>query len=123
MLALSDGAFVGRRGMVQGSRQSMGPSALLDLGGVRVAVISQRQQLIDPAQLDVLGVDMHSVKTLVVKSRGHFRAAFDNFTTPEHILEVDCPGLTTPNLKTLNWTRMPRPIYPLDADVTWPHSI
>ena len=66
----------GRRGMVQGSQRQMGPSALLDLGGVQVAVISLRQQLIDPAQLDVLGIDLAQMRTLVVKSRGHFRAAF-----------------------------------------------
>ena len=119
VLALSDGHFMGRRGMVKGSQQTMGPSALLELGGVRVAVISQRQQLIDPAQLDVLGVDLATVHTLVVKSRGHFRAAFEGFASPERILEVDCPGLSTPNLKTLPWTRMPRPIYPIDNDVTW----
>ena len=120
VLGLSDGAFVGRRGMVKGSQLSMGPSALLDLGGVRVAVISERQQLLDPAQLDVLGVDLSTVSTMVVKSRGHFRAAFEAFAPVERILEVDCPGLTTPNLATLPWTRMPRPVYPLDPDIRWP---
>ena len=119
VLALANGLFVGRRGMVKGSQQDQGLSALLDLGGVRLAVISKRQQLLDPAQLEVLGVDLASVRTLVVKSRGHFRAAFDEFAPPERILEVDCPGLTTPNLKTLPWTRMPRPIFPIDDHATW----
>jgi microcystin degradation protein MlrC len=119
VVALSDGRFLGRRGLVAGTQRDMGPSALLDLGGVRVAVISQRQQLLDPAQLDVLGVELATVRTLVVKSRGHFRAAFEGFAPPERILEVDCPGLTTPNLRTLAWRRLPRPIYPLDDDATW----
>jgi microcystin degradation protein MlrC len=119
VLALSDGRFVGRRGMVKGSQHEMGPSALLDLGGVRVAVISNRQQLLDPAQLEVFGVDLATVRTLVVKSRGHFRAAFDEFAPPERILEVDGPGLTTPNLKTLPWTRMPRPVFPIDDNASW----
>ena len=119
VVALSDGRFLGRRGLVAGTQRDMGPSALLELGGVRVAVISQRQQLLDPAQLDVLGVELATVRTLVVKSRGHFRAAFEGFAPPERILEVDCPGLTTPNLRTLAWRRLPRPIYPLDDDATW----
>jgi microcystin degradation protein MlrC len=120
VVALSDGAFVGRKGLVKGSQQSMGPSALLDLGSVRVAVISQRQQLLDPAQLEVLDVDLASVRTLVVKSRGHFRAAFEGFTDASRIIEVDGPGLTTPNLKLLPLHRLPRPIFPLDADAVWP---
>ena len=119
VLALSDGRFLGRRGLVAGTQREMGPSALLDLGGVKVAVISQRQQLLDPAQLDVLGVDLATVRTLVVKSRGHFRAAFEGFASPGRILEVDCPGLTTPNLRTLAWRRLPRPIFPLDDDAAW----
>jgi len=124
VLALSDGAFVGRRGLVQGSTQSMGPSALLDLGGVQVVVISQRQQLLDPAQLDVLGIDLaHStdaIRTLVVKSRGHFRAAFSDFAPTHRVIEVDGPGLTTPVLSRLPLQRVPRPTFPLDSDARWP---
>ena len=119
VLALSDGRFLGRRGLVAGTRRDMGPSALLDLGGVRVAVISHRQQLLDPAQLDVLGVDLATVRTLVVKSRGHFRVAFEGFAPSERIIEVDAPGLTTPNLSTLPWQHLPRPMFPIDEDAVW----
>ncbi|MFN9730389.1 MAG: M81 family metallopeptidase [Pseudomonadota bacterium] len=120
VLALSDGRFVGRQGLVKGSAQQMGPSALLELdGGLQVVVITRRQQLLDPAQLDILGVDLARVRTLVVKSRGHFRAAFEGFAPAERIVEVDGPGLTTPNLRQLPLTRIPRPIFPLDAHTHW----
>ncbi len=120
VLAVSDGEFIGRQGLAQGTRRSMGPSALLQIGGVQVAVVSMRQQLLDPAQLEVLGVDLAAVRVLVAKSRGHFRAAFQGFAAPQDSLEVDCPGLTTPNLRSLPWSRLPRPIHPLDEGVTWP---
>ena len=77
------------------------------------------QQLISPAQLVGPGVDLARVQTLVVKSRGHFRAAFADFAPEGRILEVDCPGLTTPNLKTLPWRYLPRPMYPMDESTTW----
>lgn len=123
--ALHHGDFLGRRGMIAGTRRSMGPTALLELTGptgsiLRVIVISIRQQLLDPAQLDIIGSDLSSVRTLVVKSRGHFRAAFDDFAIEDRILEVDCPGLTTPNLSTLEWQRLPRPSFPLDVHAQWP---
>ncbi|NDC71661.1 MAG: MlrC family protein 3, partial [Betaproteobacteria bacterium] len=70
--------------------------------------------------LDIIGSDLSSVRTLVVKSRGHFRAAFDDFAIEDRILEVDCPGLTTPNLSTLEWKRLPRPSFPLDVHAQWP---
>jgi microcystin degradation protein MlrC len=120
VLAVSDGVFVGRQGLVKGSEHRMGLSALLQVGGVQVVVISERQQLLDPAQLDLLGIDLSQARTLVVKSRGHFRAAFTGFTVPDRILEVDCPGLTTPNLAALPWTRLSRPAYPIDLQAQWP---
>lgn len=119
VLALSDGDFVGERGLVQGQAQRMGPSALLAVGGVRVAVVSRRQALLDPAQLKALGEDLSQARVLVAKSRGHFRAGFDWFAPPGRIVDVDAPGLTTPNLATLAWTRLPRPVYPLDPEARW----
>ena len=67
-------------------------------------------------------VDLSKVRVLVAKSRGHYRAAFAEFTSTDRMIDVDCPGLTTPNLKQLPWTRMPRPIFPIDDDVSWPAS-
>lgn len=117
--ALSDGAIVGRRGLLKGIAASMGPSALLQIGGIAIAVISNRQQCLDPVQLENLGVDIAAARTLVLKSRGHFRAGFGEFFAPERIFEVDCPGLTSPALHTFDWTRLPRPIYPLDDATAW----
>ncbi len=117
--ALSDGAIVGRRGLIKGVTGSMGPSALLRIGGIAVAVISNRQQCLDPVQLESLGVDIAAARTVVLKSRGHFRAGFDEFFPPERIYEVDCPGLTSPALHTFQWTRLPRPVYPLDEATAW----
>ena len=117
--ALSDGAIVGRRGVLKGVAASMGPSALLRIGGIAIAVISNRQQCLDPVQLENLGVDIAAARTVVLKSRGHFRAGFDEFFPPERIFEVDCPGLTSPALHTFQWTRLPRPVYPLDEATAW----
>lgn len=119
VIALSNGHFAGRRGLLKGSAKEMGLSALLEIGEVRVVIISNRQQLTDPAQLDALDVDMKSVRILVAKSRGHYRTAFPEFAPANRMLDVDCPGLTSPNLKSLPWTKMPRPIFPIDDDVNF----
>ena len=123
VLALSEGQFFGRRGLLKGVQAEMGLSARLEVGGVQVVVISKRQQLIDPAQLDALQVDLSKVRVLVAKSRGHYRAAFAEFTSTDRMIDVDCPGLTTPNLKQLPWTRMPRPVFPIDDEVSWSASL
>ena len=117
--ALHEGKLVGRRGIVAGHSIDLGPMALLDLGGVRVAVISIRQQAKDTVMFECLGVDWNDVRSLVVKSRGHFRAAFDLLFADDRIVEVDVPGLTTPILTRVPYRNVPRPIYPLDPDMSW----
>jgi microcystin degradation protein MlrC len=117
--ALSDGLFVGRRGMAAGRTLSMGPAAVVQVGGIQVVVTTNRHQALDPMFFETFGIDIAALRSLVVKSRGHFRAGFDIFFPDERIIEVDVPGLTTPVLKNVPWRQVPRPIYPLDPDMTW----
>ncbi len=119
VVALHDGQIVGRRGIRAGRSLEMGPTALLRCGGCLVAVISQRHQLAEPRMIECLGVDIPKLRGLVVKSRGHFRAAFDEFFPDEDIIEVDVPGLTTPVLTRVPYKHVPRPIFPLDPDMAW----
>ncbi|MBT7942445.1 MAG: MlrC family protein 3, partial [Alphaproteobacteria bacterium] len=55
----------------------------------------------------------------VVKSRGHFRAGFDEFFDDERVIEIDVPGLTSPVLSRFDFKNLPRPTIPLDPDATW----
>ncbi len=120
---LASGPFLGRRGIYAGRRVDLGLCALLSFDGLRVVVASHRQQCADPIFLERMGIDVPEVRTLVIKSRGHFRAGFDEFFPPEQIFEVDVPGLTTPVLGRLGLNRVPRPIFPLDPDMEWSPSI
>ena len=116
---LVDGSCVGRRGLFAGRRVDLGHCALLNMDGIRIAVATKRQQCADPVFLERLGVDLSRVRVLVIKSRGHFRAGFDEYFAPEQIIEVDAPGLTTPILERLGLTRIPRPVYPIDPEMSW----
>jgi microcystin degradation protein MlrC len=117
--ALSDGEFVGRRGIYAGRRVSLGKTALLRLGGIRLIVVTHRRQFAEPAMAEHLGVDLRAVRSLVVKSRGHFRAGFDDIFPRAAIVEVDVPGLTSVVLERVPYRNIPRPIWPLDPDTTW----
>ncbi|MBM3524807.1 MAG: MlrC family protein 3, partial [Alphaproteobacteria bacterium] len=117
--ALSDGRVTGRRGIYAGTSVALGPSAAVDLGGIVAVVISQRTQCGDPIFFETFGLDIGKARVVIVKSRGHFRGGFDEFFGHEQIVEVDCPGLTSPILERFPWTRLPRPVLPLDQDVAW----
>ena len=119
VVSLSDGVVVGRRGIRAGSTVDLGPSACVQLGGLTIVVVSRRIQAADPAFFEAFGLDIASFRTVVLKSRGHFRAGFDIFFENEQIIEVDALGLTNPVLSRFPFARLPRPVYPLDPDATW----
>ena len=116
---LLDEPCVGRRGIYAGRRVDLGQCALLNLDGIRILVVSRRHQCADPLFLERMGINLADIRVLVLKSRGHFRAGFDEFFKREQIVEVDAPGLTTPNLAKLNMQNVPRPVYPLDPQMDW----
>lgn len=119
VVALSDGEFVGRHGMAAGRTLNMGKAAVVAVDGIQVVVTTNRHQALDPMFFETFGIDIAALRSLVVKSRGHFRAGFDIFFPDDRIVEVDVPGLTTPVLKNVPWRQVPRPIYPLDPEMTW----
>lgn len=96
----------------------LGPSAVLRVGTLTVAVISRRQQTIDPGYFENLGVSVTEART-VVKSRGHFRAGFLKYFQPAQVIEADVPGLTSPNLDNFEFRNVVRPLFPLDQDFDW----
>lgn len=119
VVALQHSPIVGKRGISAGHSINLGDMALLQVGGIRVVVVSVRQQCKDTAMFECFGIDIAAARSVIVKSRGHFRAAFDIFFPDDRIVEVDVPGLTTPILTRVPYRKVPRPIYPLDPDMRW----
>jgi microcystin degradation protein MlrC len=105
-----------------GRSGSLGPTALLKIGGIRVVVVSVRHQALEPMMFEHLGIDLWKVRSLVLKSRGHFRAGFDEFFTDDRIIEADCPGLVTPMLARVPFRHIRRPMWPFDPDLQWSPS-
>ncbi len=116
IVGLHDGQVLGKRGIVDGTQLNLGPCALLRVGGLTIVVVSRRVQCSDPVFFEMFGLTIAAARSIIVKSRGHFRAAFNEFFSNEQIVDVDVPGLTTPVLSNVHWKHMPRPMFPLDPE-------
>ena len=119
VIALSNGECIGRRGLWAGRSLSVGKAALLQVGGIKVVVVTIRKQCAEPRFFEMFNLDIAKARTVFVKSRGHFRAGFDEFFSDSCIFEVDAPGLTSPVLSRFNFKSLPRPVFPLDTEATW----
>lgn len=115
---ISDGRFVHKGPMARGLPGRLGTTAVLDVNDVKVILISYRWQTLDPEMIRFVGIDPLEHKILVVKSTIHYRAAFEPIA--REIIEVDAPGLSSSNLARFDFTRIRRPIFPLDPDAIYP---
>ena len=110
--AVSDGRFVHKGPMFRGLTGRLGPTAVLEVGGVKIILITYRWQTLDPEMIRFVGIDPERERILVVKSSIHYRAAFEPIA--REIIEVDAPGLSSSNLTRFAFTSVRRPIFPLD---------
>ncbi len=110
---LSDGVFKNDGPMNAGVETSMGPTAVLRIGGIDVVTISNRIQTIDLQVFLSQGIDPTAKSVLVVKSVQHFRAAYGPIA--RDIVLVDSGGICSPDISRLKFKKLRRPIWPLDG--------
>lgn len=110
---LSDGRMTIEGPMLRGVAVDMGPTATFRIGGVDVVIGSRRFQNYDRNFFRAGGIEPAERAVIAVKSSQHFRAAYAPLAA--EILVVDeGGGVMSNNLAKLPFTRVPRPIYPLD---------
>jgi len=110
---LSDGVFRNDGPMNAGVETSMGPTAVLRIGGIDVVTTSSRIQTLDLQVFLSQGIDPRAKDVLVVKSVQHFRAAFGPIA--REIVLVDSGGICSPDISRLKFRKLRRPIWPLDG--------
>ena len=93
---------------------NMGRTVLLDLGAIRI-VVSEREGVggIHPIIYRRFGLRPEEAKAIIVKTAANFQ---HYQSMRSMVIRVDSPGPTTSHLERLEWQRIPRPIYPLDAE-------
>ncbi len=92
----------------------IGPTAVLKSGNLTLVVTTETVMLVDRALFFKVGLDPKHFHSTVVKSPHCEPAFFDDWV--EANFNVDAPGATSANLKSLGHTICPRPIYPLEQD-------
>lgn len=80
--------------------------------GLSVMVMSRPVACYDPEIYRVAGLSPEGASVVVVKSATNFRWTYGSFA--RGWIYVDSPGAATPNLKSLPFSRIPRPLSPWD---------
>ena len=91
-----------------------GDCAAVTVGGVHVVLISSRTQALGLELFRNLAVEPAERKLVVVKSTNHFIAAFGPIA--KKVIYVDADGPLSRDYRRIPYTKVQRPIWPLDAD-------
>ncbi len=110
-------------GLKRDAWQSFGPTqvplgdcAAVRAGGVEVVLISNRTQALGLELFRNVGVEPTQRKLVVVKSTNHFMGAFG--PVAQKVLYVESDGPLSRDYTRIPYTRIQRPIWPLDEKTT-----
>lgn len=113
---LGDGEYVGTGAMIGGLHRSWGPMAVIQVEGIEILVVSQRAQLLDLEQFRAFGIHPERKKIVALKSMQHFRAAFEPIASK--VIVCDSGALCTLDYSLLPFAKVPRPLFPLDPNLS-----
>lgn len=112
IMHLSDGSYTGNGPILGGITHSFGPTVVLRVQGIDILIVTQPGQMLDLMQVRTFGIEPTALRFLVVKSMQHFRAAFEPIAGK--VIVCDSGALATPQAHLRPYTRVRRPVWPLD---------
>jgi microcystin degradation protein MlrC len=94
----------------------LGDCAAIRIGGIDVVLITNRTQALGLELFTNLGIDPRTKKLVLVKSTNHFMAAFGPIAS--RVMYIDSDGPIPRDYRKVPYTRVNRPIWPLDQETS-----
>lgn len=110
-----EGRYTGDGPMIGGQQRSWGPTAVLQVDGIAVLVVTHAAQMWDLQQFMAFGIDPRAHRVVALKSAQHFRAAFEPIAGA--VIVCDSGALCGPDPTRRTYVHAPRPVFPLDPDI------
>lgn len=115
MRTITDGVFLNREGggYRAGVIENMGLSVRIDAGGITVVLNSIRTSPNNIMHANAMGVYPEDYRMSVCKGGLAFREAYKPPVANSYI-QSDTPGYASSNLSNFPFTKIKRPMFPLD---------
>lgn len=101
--------------MLQGMPVNLGQTALLEVDGIHVSVVTYPFFGVDSDAFTVFGQDLHDYRFIVLRSKTHFRQYYQDVA--EEIVVIDTPDHGPADLTVLPYKHLSKTtVYPFKAD-------
>jgi microcystin degradation protein MlrC len=114
---ISDGVYRNSGKLWTGKEGRLGRCAVVVAGGIEIVISELPNSGADPAVFTTNGIDPATKSAIVIKSQIFGPTSYGEIVSG-HIV-VDGEGWATSNFSRLPYAKLRRPIFPLDADVTF----
>ncbi|MEM3394667.1 MAG: M81 family metallopeptidase [Nitrososphaerota archaeon] len=112
-----DARYIAMGDVGKGLSVNLGRAVVLAVDDLRILISELPGNPFEPDQYRCVGLEPMRAKAVFVKSITGFKANYEPFA--KKIIHADTTGATTHRLKSLNYVKAPRPLYPLDEEFSW----
>ncbi len=98
---------------LQNERVPIGDVAVVVVGGIEILLVTRRTGVFSPTIFTHHGITIEDKQVIGLKNLYRHRDVFRPLTREQ--LFVATPGVCTPDWKSIPFTRIPRPMWPLDG--------
>jgi microcystin degradation protein MlrC len=111
ILWAGEGRYTGTSPMRLNEAVNLGPTAILDVDGIWLQLISINSSLIDDDPIKQFGYNTQDFEMIVSKSKTHFRAVYEKLG--QDIIIIDAPGQCPADLSVFDYHNVPEKVYPI----------
>ncbi len=124
VLCVTDGALEDTGGFGGVPTVDAGKMVCLGIDNVRLVLTERIVFCPEPSLFRKVGIEPLKAKIVGLKKELAFAAHFLGFKPTDDrvtntVFKADCPGASCYDLRRFEYTRVPRPLYPLDPDMQW----
>jgi len=112
---LTDGHYLNHYGGIRWI--DMGPTAVLQVGSISIMITTHRPRMVDYRAYLSVGLDPRVARIVQPKSAGAYVEYYEPIAT---CIDIDVPGPAGSDLTALPFNKIPRPLWPWDADLAEP---
>ena len=111
ILWAGEGSYIGTGPMRINQEISLGKTAIIDVNGIWLQLVTRKTSLIDEDPIVQFGYNTQDFDIIVSKSKTHFRAVYENVS--EEIIIIDALGQCPADTSVFKYKKVPSGIYPI----------
>jgi len=117
VLCLAEGPIEDVGNFVPEPMVETGSLVCLGIGNIRLVLSEMCVMGPQPSLFRKVGLDPFDAKVVVLKTGVGYKPTYGRVA--KRVIRADCPGAESYNLKNYEFTRIARPMFPLDGDFEW----